>query len=44
MQAARVRKVSFVPPTGDQAVTAAAYDPDTFQSCTIAAGTLVTQV
>lgn len=44
MQAARVRKVSVVPPPDDQTVTSSAYDPDTHQSCTVNAGTYVQQV
>ena len=46
LQAARVRKVSFVPPpdAADGAVTSIAYDPDTHPACTIYAGTNAQQV
>ena len=46
MQAARVRKVSFVPPpdAADGAVTSLAYDPGTHIQSTVYAGTNVEQV
>ena len=42
MQAAQVRKVSFVP--DDQLVASGMYDPETHHSCTVHAGTYVQQV
>ena len=41
VQAAQVRKVSFIPPADAQSKP---YDPDTHPSCTVYAGTHVQQV
>ena len=44
VQAARVRKVSFVPPPDNHTATSLTYDPDTHSSCTVHGGTIVQQV
>lgn len=44
MQAAQVRKVSFVPPSDGESVASGTYNPNTHQSCTIYGGTYVQQV
>ena len=44
MQAVRVRKVSFVPSAEGQPNSPGMYDPETHNTCTVHAGTVVQQV
>ena len=44
VQAAQVRKTSFVPSQGPSTSSSTAYDPDVHQPCTVFAGTYVQQV